>query len=75
SVGISSDGITVLFAGVALGQTSPGNYVGSFDMGGSDNFQIYIAVQSASSMTGRLVGNTIFDGRGCSVTTYFSASR
>ncbi|HEX2621386.1 MAG TPA: hypothetical protein VHL11_14605, partial [Phototrophicaceae bacterium] len=75
SVSVTNGGSTIIFDGDALAMTAPGNYVGSFDMGGGDNFQTYLTINSATSMSGRLVGNTIISGVGCSFTIYFGVSR
>jgi hypothetical protein len=75
-VQVSADGSTITMDGDVLRlNNSPGNYLGSYDLGGGVNAQIYLTVNSASSMSGRLVANTTFNGVGCSVTVPFGMSR
>jgi hypothetical protein len=72
----ASDGSTITMDGDVLRlNNAPGNYLGSYDFGGGVNAQIYLTVNSANSMSGRVVANQTFNGVGCSATVYFTMSR
>jgi hypothetical protein len=72
----AADGSTINFNDDVLRlNNQPGNYLGSADLGGGMNAQLYLTVNSTTTMSGRVVANMTFESVGCSATVYFGMSR